>query len=415
MKQKLGIFGVAVLAACSTNGLIAQTSTSATGEFSLQGQLTNTSGSPVADGEHTITMNIYARGSGGLMYTESDRVTTMNGIFSTMVGDNGNNGSRMMVDLTTEYELGIAVDDGTELSPRLRIADAVSAIRAKLAANANAVNGFRVDSTGTGANSIVTTDGNGRIRSSQFGRSIVTSVNGLSGDVNLQISGNGVTTDTTGGVLRVIFTGGGSGGGGDMTFPYAKTLTLPTGDVFSLSNGGSGAVAAFTNSGSGPALRLSGSSASDATLRVQNRSGDGSARTISSMNSSGTPTFEVMADGRTTINSAMDNALEVTSTATDGTALKVNGELEVNGELRLNGPIGSGSLNLLDGSVTINNPLVKSDSFIMLTVTSASNGATVVPLRVSSQGNGSFTVAAIPGLLNLLSGNVSFNYLVVNK
>ncbi len=409
MKQKLGIIGAAVLAACSANGLIAQT-TSATGEFSLQGHLTNNNGSAIADGQHTITMNIYARGSGSgqPMYTESDQVTTMNGIFSTMVGDNGSNGSRMMVDLTTEYELGIMVDNGTELSPRLRIADAVSAIRAKLAANANAVNGFRVDSTGTGANSIVTTDGNGRIRSSQFGRSMVTSINGLSGDINLQVSGNGVTADTTGGVLRLIFSGG-SGGGSDLTYPYAKTLTLPTGDVFSLSNGGSGAVAAFTNSGSGPALRLSGGSASDATLRVQNRSNDGSARTISSMNAAGTPTFEVMADGRTTISSTADNTLEVTSTAADGTALTVNGGL------RLNGPVGSGTLNLLDGSLVINNPLVEADSFIMLTVTSASSGATVVPLRVSSQGNGSFTVAAIPGLLNLLNGTVSFNYMIVNK
>jgi hypothetical protein len=439
MKKGLGLFSIALLTAVSANGLLAQSNTSASGEFSLQGRLTSMTGGPVADGQHSVTLNIYARGSGSgsgqAMYTETDQVTTVNGIFSTMVGDNGNNGSKLMVDGSSDYEIGIAVDNSTELAPRLRIGDAVSAIRADMAANANAVGGFMIDSTGTRANSIVTTDANGRLRGSLLGNSSVTSINGLTGNINLQVTGTGISTDTTGGVLRLNFTGSGSGnGGGNLSFPFTNSSNLSSGDVFSLNNSGSGSVGVFANNGSGSALRATSNlststsgtieatnngtgsaisamsnSTANAALRIQNRASGANSRAISSVNATGTATFEVMANGQTMINSTVGNALDVTTSAAGEAALSVNGGL------RLNGPVGTGTLDLSNGSTVINNAHVKANSIVMITMTSATNGATIVPIRVSSQGNGSFTVSAVQGVLGSLTGSLSFNYLVINQ
>ncbi len=406
MNKKLGIFGVALLSTISTQGLLAQSAAS-NGQFSLQGRLKGNNGQAVADGQHTVTVNLYTRGSGQMAYSETDQVTTVDGVFSTMVGDNGSGGSNLMIDANADYEIGIMVDNGQELSPRLRVGDAISAIHADMASNASAVGGFRVDSTGLMGNALVTTDANGRLRSSLFGNSTVTSINGLRGDINLQVTGNGVTADTTGGMLRLNFTGSGDSNG--LSFPYNNALNLGSGDAFSLSNSGSGAVGVFTNNGSGSALNLSGNSTSNAALRIQNRANGSGARAISSVNASGNETFEVMANGQTMINSTVGNALNVTTTATGEAALAVNGGL------RLNGPVGTSTLDLSTGSMTITNPFVKSNSIIMLTVTSATNGATIVPLRIASQENGSFMVSPIQGTLGLLTGSLSFNYLIINR
>jgi hypothetical protein len=413
MNKGLGLLGTALLTSIFATGLVAQPTNdnaSASGQFSLQGRLMTSAGQAVADGQHTVTINIYGQGSSSTqaMYTETDQVTTVNGVFSTMVGDNGNGGSKLMINGDGNYEIGMMVDNGAELTPRLRIGDAVSAIRAHVAANAEAVGGYTVDSTGLRANSLVTTDASGHLNSSLLGNSMVTSINGLRGNVNLQVTGSGVSADTTGGVLHLNFTGGGTGGG-SLSFPYTNSLNLATGDVFSLSNSGSGAVGVFTNNGTGSAINVMGNSSTNAALHIQNRATDANARAISSVNSNGAATFEVMGNGQTMINSSVGNALNVTTSAAGEAALAVNGGL------KLNGPVGTGTLDLSNGSVVINNPYVKANSIVMLTMTSATNGATIVPIRISSQGNGSFTVSAIQGLLGALNGSLSFNYMVVNQ
>src|SRR3954462_14383069 len=106
MKQTLVLFGAALVAL--TTSVFAQTNTDASGEFSLQGRLTTSNGSAVADGQDTLKLKVYAQGS-GMVYTETDQVTTVNGIFSTMVGDNGAGGAKLTDNVNTNYELGVTV------------------------------------------------------------------------------------------------------------------------------------------------------------------------------------------------------------------------------------------------------------------------------------------------------------------
>lgn len=436
MNMKVTLFG-AMLCALATNPMLAQTGARSSAEFSLQGRLSQNTGTSVPNGEHMLTLKVYARGSSEVLYSETDMVRTTNGIFSTMVGDNGTGGSSLMVDADTEYEIGITVNDEAEMSPRLRIGDAV---RAAVAANAEAVGGFHVDTTGMMANSLITTDANGRLRGSLLGSSTVTSVQGLRGDVNFQVSGSGVSLDTTGGVLRLNVTGG---AGGDLSFPYSQNLDLNSGAGFSLSNSQGGTTGSFINSGAGMALNAQAStgtairamsngsasgsatisaentagtalnvvatSSTDAALRVQNKGNASGSRLISAMNGAGTAMFEVAADGRTTINSTASTALDVSTSAQGGIALSVDGGLE------MNGPVGTGTLDLSTGQVVINNSYARGNSIIMLTITSATGLNLAVPIRVSSQANGTFTVSSVVAGLGQLTGTYSFNYLIINR
>jgi len=438
MKQTLVLFSAALIAL--TTSAFAQTTTDASGEFSLQGRLTTSAGTAVADGQHTLTLKVYAQGSSAV-YTETDQVTTVNGIFSTMVGDNGNGGAKLMVDANTNYELGVTVSGEAEMSPRMRIGDALKAVAADVAANANAVGGFHVDTTGVGANALITTDASGHLRSALLGSSMVTSINGLQGNVNLQLTGNGVSLDTTGGVLHLNVAG--SGGGG-LTFPFSSSLlNVATGDAFTVTNTLGGTSGAFINSGLGTALRaqattgsaisatssgtLSGAAtinaqnsggaainavtnaSAAAALRVENTSSASTANLISGIGAGGNAVFSVSGNGQTMINSTVANALQVTTSSAGDAALRVNGGLS------LSGPVGTGTIDLSAGQVVINNAYAKANSMIMLTITNASGITTAVPIRVSSQGSGSFTVSAIANAIGTLAGSYSFNYLIINQ
>jgi hypothetical protein len=389
---------------------------------------------------------------------------------------------------------------------------------------------------------LVPIDANGRLSSSLIANSAVTSVNGLRGNVQFDVTGQGVSIDTTGGVLRLNITGT---GGGAFTLPFSGNLNDIIGGQsgFKITGQGEGSVASFLNTGVGSALQLTSSgnaggaatidvsnsagsaidatgmaagdavlrlrntstdttgmlitglgasggsvfdvmtsgrtvidanaanaldvttsAAGGATLRLHNMSTDTTGMLIAGLGSSGNAVFDVMANGRTmidamggtaldvTANGAATAALRLTNTATDttssliqavgaggstvlnvgangrtrlnssvGDALEVatsaSGEaaLSVQGGLKMVGPVGTGTVDLSNGSVTINNAYAKANSVIMLTVTSASNAANIVPVRVSSQGNGSFTVSAIAGALGALTGTLDFNYLIINQ
>jgi len=426
-----------IIFALAANSIRAQTTAQAAGEFSLQGRLTTTAGSPVIDGQHTLVIKVYEQGTANVVYSETDVVTTMNGVFSTMVGDNGDGGADLMVDAMTDYELGVAVNGESEMMPHIRIGDAM---RAAVAANAGAVAGFRVDTSGVQVHSLVTTDASGRLRSSLLGSNLVTSVQGLRGDVNFEVTGSGVTFDTTGGVLRLNINGGGGGG---LSFPYSQNLNQASGTGFSLSNAQGGTTGAFINTGSGLAFRaqsasgtairamsngtgsaaatiqaentngiamnLIGHAASDATLRIQNNAADSTAMLISAVDASGDAMFEVAADGRTMISSTAGNALDVSTSAAGETALKVTGGL------MLDGPAGTATIDLSNGQVTVDNANARANSIIMLTITSATGLSAAAPIRVSSQSDGSFTVSAISTGLGSLTGSYSFNYLIINR
>ncbi len=450
------------------------------GAFSLQGRLTTgTSNEAVADGQHSLTINVFEAGTNTVVATETDVVTTIGGVFSTMIGDN----SDLDVEAGMDYEIGIAIDGGAELSPRIMIGEVPSAMTADLAAHAEALVGFTIGTgDSVGPNMIVTTDAQGRIDADLLGSSVVTSINGETGNINLNVTGSGVTFENDGnGNLNLNI----SGGTGSFELPFVGTANVTDGQsAFRLTSTGEGSAATFLNSGGGSALNLmangsgsaaldivnnsgsaisaTGSAGADAVLRLQTTgSGDstalitamdaiggtvfhvaGSGRTmidantgtalevtttaagdaaihvrnmatdstaalISGVNAAGNTTFEVMGNGRTVINATVDNALDVSTSLAGGTALRVDGGLE------LLQAAGTGVLNAGDTAVTIDNPLVDANSIIMLTVNSSSsltNG-----IRLSGQGEGSFTVSLLDTALGVLSGNVRFNYLIINR
>jgi hypothetical protein len=496
--KKLTLFNClfAVLFTVFSTGIFAQTNTSASGEFSLQGMLTTTTGTPIADGSHSVTVNVYANGSNTASFSQTLNVTTMGGLFTAMIGANGNGGATLHIMPETSYQLGVSVDGSAELAPKLQLGSAINSLTANLAANADSVAGFTVSTSGNAnlrANTLFTLNSAGKIDSSLLQGSLVTSINGMTGAVNLQGAGNlGITTN--GNTVTLNVTGG---SGGSLTLPFTQTTNLATGNTaFSITNSLGGSAATFINSGTGNALSLTAGSGSainatstggvggastinvsntsggainavanagtGAAITVQNLASSNTANLLNALNSVGTSVFDVSASGQTTINATAGPALTATTTAstdavvklqnlsssaganlltalnsTGGTALNVaatgqttinstvgdalnvatsaagQAALAINGGLKITGgAVGTGTINLGQLTTTINNPLVKANSIILLTVNAA--GAAAVPLQIASQANGSFVVSAITTLVGV-TGNVSFNYLIINQ
>ncbi len=107
--------------------------------LSYQGKLTDTLGVPVADTLYSVRFRLYTQPSGGTQFwEETQSVRTKAGLFSVLLG------SVMPISALPdggEVYLGMAVDGGTELSPRLRIASAAYAFLCERAANADLLQG----------------------------------------------------------------------------------------------------------------------------------------------------------------------------------------------------------------------------------------------------------------------------------
>src|SRR5258706_11698675 len=129
-------FAVSFILLAFNSNVIAQSgNASASGEFSIQGMLTTTTGTPIADGSHSLTVKVYANGSSSAMFSETQNIMTLGGLFTAMIGANGEGGTKLTVKPEASYQLGISVDGGAELSPKLSLASAVSSLTANLAAN----------------------------------------------------------------------------------------------------------------------------------------------------------------------------------------------------------------------------------------------------------------------------------------
>ena len=100
--------------------LAAQVSWSAIPEtMSYQGRLTDGSGNAVADGNYSLTFNIYDVSAGGsALWTETHgAVATVNGIFNVILGSN----DALNIAFDKQYWLGIKVGGGAELTPRIQL------------------------------------------------------------------------------------------------------------------------------------------------------------------------------------------------------------------------------------------------------------------------------------------------------
>ncbi len=201
----------------------------AAGGFTVQGRLTDMNGVAIPNGMHTIHASVYADGSATATYSETDTATTTDGVFSILLGSGSQATGRLMLRPGVSYTLGISVDGHAELSPRIQIASVPFAANAHLSDTAQVANvadtaNFALGITGAAADTIESAILAG------VGNSIVTSINGLHGNVILQGGGNlGLTT--SGDTLSLSF----SGTGGGLTLPFTQTLGS-AGGLFNLTN-----------------------------------------------------------------------------------------------------------------------------------------------------------------------------------
>ena len=150
--------------------------------ISFQGVLTDAAGNLVQDGNHPLTLRLYAGATGGSsLYTESQTVPVVKGIFNVIIGSV--TPIPVSIGFGQAYFLGVSVDGGAELSPRSALTAVPYSLRAAVA-----------DEVAPGASGVVT------------------HINGISGDVAL--IGGGSTTVTQSGNNLLISSTGGSGGNG---------------------------------------------------------------------------------------------------------------------------------------------------------------------------------------------------------
>lgn len=106
----------------------------------FQGKLVNTDGTNVTDDDYTITFTLYdAASAGSNLWTEDQTVTVTDGIFHVNLGDVTPFGSTIFDN--DNLFLGIKINAGSELAPRIRFTAAPYAM------NAKKVNGLNVTNT----------------------------------------------------------------------------------------------------------------------------------------------------------------------------------------------------------------------------------------------------------------------------
>ncbi len=176
--------------------------------ISYQGVLTDAGGQLYPDGSVTLTLALYTSATGGTpIYSEDHTVTVVNGIFNAIIGSVTPLPESLRFDRA--YFLGVSVDGGAELTPRTALTAVPYALHAAVA---DVAEGLAPTVTG-----------------------VVTSVNGISGSVNLR--GAGSTLVSTSGdtvTIEAVSGGDGSGIGGIKSAQGTMKITDPTGPLVTL-------------------------------------------------------------------------------------------------------------------------------------------------------------------------------------
>jgi len=181
--------------------------------MSYQGILTDASGRIVADGSYRLTFKLYeSPTSGPLIWEENQGVTVADGLFNVILGGSG----ALNVKFDKQYWLGIAVDGGSEMQPRIQLTASAYSLNARSLA----------DSAVTGA-----TIANG---------SAVRSLNGLTDKVTLD-AGNNIVISENGNSINIS-----ASTAGGLTLPFSATVDEIF-SVFSIFNQGEGSVGSFQN------------------------------------------------------------------------------------------------------------------------------------------------------------------------
>ena len=181
--------------------------------ITYQGVLADVNGTPVLDGNRTLTMSIYDAPTGGnLLYTETQNVQFVRGVFNVGIGSVTPFPASLTFD--RPYYVGITVDNNQELSPRTELTSGAYAMRSSMADVANAIspNATGVVTNVNGQSGAVNLVGAGSTTVTQSGNTItvtgngVSTVNGASG--NVEIVGSGGTTITRDGSKITIGSNG---------------------------------------------------------------------------------------------------------------------------------------------------------------------------------------------------------------
>jgi hypothetical protein len=107
-------------------------------QISVQGFVRDQSGTPVS-GTHVMKLKLYNAVTGGtLVYSDVESVTLDNGIYSTNLGNQIPLPDSLIFD--QQYFLGVTIDNGNELSPRIALTPAPNAIYSFRAAVADSLN-----------------------------------------------------------------------------------------------------------------------------------------------------------------------------------------------------------------------------------------------------------------------------------
>jgi hypothetical protein len=135
-------------------------------EINYQGKLTNDSDVAVADGNYSFKLTLYDAVSGGnCVWTSrgtcgtptAKTIAVENGIFSTKLGESGDNA--ITLDFSSNYYLGVTIGGDSEMTPRKKIGVTGFAI------NSDLLDGLDSAESGTDAH-IVKTDASGDITTS---------------------------------------------------------------------------------------------------------------------------------------------------------------------------------------------------------------------------------------------------------
>lgn len=127
---RISLFVVALMACVS------QSRAQIPHQIAYQGILTNADGTLLTDGNHTLTLNIYTDATGGsAIYTETQNVVIVKGLFNVMIGSVLPLPGSMKFDRA--YFLGVSADGSSELSPRTAFLPAPYAMNAEHANQAD--------------------------------------------------------------------------------------------------------------------------------------------------------------------------------------------------------------------------------------------------------------------------------------
>jgi hypothetical protein len=154
--------------------------------ISFQGVLASSDGQFISDGLHEIQLRIYETPAGGpAVFVEKQNVLVLRGVFNVMIGSTLEEGLPMSLPFDRAYFLGVSVDGRTELAPRTPFSAVPYALYAQKSMMAyNAEHAVSADDA-THADNADMAD-----QAKQVVGGVVTSVNGVKGNIDLVGSGN---------------------------------------------------------------------------------------------------------------------------------------------------------------------------------------------------------------------------------